>query len=305
MSQRNTPVPSAGSGNVIATYKDGTVTEHEFLKYMAFVGLMNPDYANTLDTSPYKKMTLKQYIGHKVLYSLLGEISDEAIKKVDAQMNMFVEHLKRAIESDPTLKMQIEEAALSDSDIKYFYRLITTVTDAELNKISDDAAKMRFEETSADFNMVTVRHILISTIDKSSGEELDSMEEAFKRAQEVKMKLDAGGDWSVLAKEYSDDIASSNSGGLYRRQTVGNYIKNFKDAVNKQEIGQIGDPVKTEYGYHVIQVEKREEMTFDMLDQNQKFTIKQTLASEGLEKFMADELEGLIIKIDLPKDTTI
>ncbi|MBB3110133.1 foldase protein PrsA [Paenibacillus phyllosphaerae] len=293
------PMPHAGSGKIIAVYRGGTVTEEEFSKYIGFMSLMNQEYMNVEQYSPYQKTVLKPYIGHKVLASRLGEMSDEAKKILDTQVDTFYAYVKQAAEVDTALNKRMEEAGLSDSDIKYFFRLITAVGDAEVNKITDDAVMAIFEETRMDYYIVTLRHILVGTTDMSAGEVLRTEEAALHRIQEVKTKLEAGGDWHVLAKAYSDDPGSSDNGGLYEWQTAGGFITEFKHAVNEQAVGEIGVPVKTPYGYHVIQVEQREEISFEKLTEDHKAAIRQMLASEAMERFMSNELEDLITEIDL------
>ncbi|MCR2805634.1 peptidylprolyl isomerase [Paenibacillus soyae] len=286
---------------IIATYEDGTVTADEFNKYIGFLRLMNHEYKYDNQTSEYIRMHLRTYIGYKVLTARLGRVSDDEVrKKVEVHVNSFYAYLNRAIESDSTLRKQMEQEELSESDIKYYFRLMTSVRETIEYKITDEALKANFEETKADYNIVTLRHILINTTDPSTGEKLCTEEEALDRAQEVKRMLDAGGDWTALAKEYSDDPATKDDGGLYVGQTVGSFVTEFKDAANKQEVGKIGDPLKLHYSFHVIKVEKREDMTYHRLTENQKIEIRQLLASEVIEKFMSDELEERITKIDLP-----
>ncbi|MBB3114109.1 foldase protein PrsA [Paenibacillus phyllosphaerae] len=303
-----TESPGAGTGTVIATYKDGDktaeVTEDEFNKYTAFFSIVNPQTASYLQIPQLKEQFLREYIGYKILTTRLPEQTDEQKKKSEEQTNSFYDQVKTAADSSEDLKKQLDDAKLTESDIKYFYSMITNIMDNEQSKVTDEAVQKQFEASKDDYNVVTLRHILVATSDSSTGEELRTEEEALKRAQEVKKKLDAGGDWTTLAKEYSDDPGSKDNGGLYDAQAVGGYVTEFKDAANTQEIGKIGEPVKTTYGYHVIKVEKREATTFDKLTDDEKTTIKQNLASESLNTFMSTELEGLITKIDLPTDET-
>jgi foldase protein PrsA len=114
----------------------------------------------------------------------------------------------------------------------------------------------------------------------------------------VNDKLVKGGDWTKLAKEYSDDPGSKDNGGLYENQEARNWVAEFKAASLKQPINQVGDPVKTEYGYHVMKVEKREPQALDKV----KDELKQEAAQNKLNDFMANELPKLITKIDLPQE---
>ena len=83
--------------------------------------------------------------------------------------------------------------------------------------------------------------------------------EALQIATEVKKKLDAGGDWKALAQEYSDDTGSKAVGGELGWYAKGEgLVKEFEDAAFALAVGAISDPVKTQFGYHIIQVEEKD-----------------------------------------------
>ncbi|MBO7748054.1 peptidylprolyl isomerase [Paenibacillus sp. MWE-103] len=294
--------PGAGGGKTIATYKDGTVTEGEFKKYSTFFGIVQPQTEMYLSIPQLQEQFLREYIGYKILYKPLADkkLSDEDQKSLDT----FYTQVKQQIDSDETLKKKVDDAGLKEADIRYYYTMITSIMKDEESKTTDAEVKKQFDDTKADYNVISVRHILIATADPNTGAEKRTDEEALKIAKEVKGKLDAGGDWAALAKQYSDDTGSKDNGGLYADQQAKGWVQEFKDAANKQEIGKIGDPVKSQFGYHVMKVEKRTETTFDKLTDADKESIKQEAASAKLNAFMTTDLPKLITKIDLPKTET-
>ncbi len=99
---------------------------------------------------------------------------------------------------------------------------------------------------------VHVSHILVKAGDARGDTE------ALARAQEALAKLKAGGDFSALAKEYSDDPSvGQNNGdlGFFQR---GQMVKPFEDAAfAMQKPGELTGPVKTDFGYHVLRFESR------------------------------------------------
>jgi len=83
--------------------------------------------------------------------------------------------------------------------------------------------------------------------------------QALALATQIKQQLDAGADFATLAKEYSDDTGSKDQGGelgWFPRDS--GFVKEFEDAAFSLQPGQISDPVKTQFGYHIIQVEERD-----------------------------------------------
>ncbi|MEA3355911.1 MAG: peptidylprolyl isomerase, partial [Candidatus Bipolaricaulota bacterium] len=75
-----------------------------------------------------------------------------------------------------------------------------------------------------------------------------------EKAIEVKQQLDAGADFAMLAKEYSTDTASAEDGGDLGWFSRGKMVEEFEAAAFSLEIGEISEPVKTKYGYHIIKL---------------------------------------------------
>ena len=73
-------------------------------------------------------------------------------------------------------------------------------------------------------------------------------------ANEVRAKLEAGGDWTKLAAEYSDDPSTKDTGGDLGDVSKGTMVQEFEDSVFSLKVDEISQPIKTTYGYHVIQV---------------------------------------------------
>jgi parvulin-like peptidyl-prolyl isomerase len=82
-------------------------------------------------------------------------------------------------------------------------------------------------------------------------------QKVFKKAQEVEKRIKNGEDFASLAKEFSDDPGSKDNGGLYIGVEPGGFVKEFEEAVNKLNPGEISGLVKSEYGYHIIKVENK------------------------------------------------
>jgi len=77
---------------------------------------------------------------------------------------------------------------------------------------------------------------------------------ALATAQKVRADLVGGADWTAEAKQYSDDTGSKDKGGDLGVITKGEMVPEFETAVFSLKLNEISQPVKTQYGYHVIQV---------------------------------------------------
>jgi parvulin-like peptidyl-prolyl isomerase len=101
---------------------------------------------------------------------------------------------------------------------------------------------------------VSARHILVMhTGSKARPPGVTrSREEARARAQECLVKLRAGGDFSELAREFSDDPGTLDRGGdlgSFRRESM---VEAFSKAAFALQVGEVSEVVETPYGFHII-----------------------------------------------------
>jgi len=101
---------------------------------------------------------------------------------------------------------------------------------------------------------ITVRHILIRVAENASEEDAAK---AKSRAEAVKKEIEGGLDFAEAAKKYSEDSSSAASGGNLDPFADGEMVQEFSDAAFKTKVGEISEPVKTVYGWHIIKAEGR------------------------------------------------
>ncbi len=118
-------------------------------------------------------------------------------------------------------------------------------TEAVLRRVYlNDQDKFRTPER------VQVRHILLKTTDKA-GAEVDKVK---ARAEELLKQIKGGADFAELARKNSDDPGSAPKGGDLGWLVRGQTVKPFEDAAFSLKPKEISGVVKTEYGYHILQV---------------------------------------------------
>jgi parvulin-like peptidyl-prolyl isomerase len=104
-----------------------------------------------------------------------------------------------------------------------------------------------------------VRHILVQPIPGATDQSTATQAQwdaALKKAEAIRAELlKPGADWSVIAKQ-SDDTGTANQGGDlgWVDPTNSGFVPEFQSAINRLKVGEISEPVKSQYGYHIIQV---------------------------------------------------
>ncbi|MCS7221508.1 MAG: peptidylprolyl isomerase [Anaerolineae bacterium] len=115
-------------------------------------------------------------------------------------------------------------------------------------------------------------------------------EQALALAQELVKRLRAGEDFAKLAQEFSDDLGSKVNGGDLGWFGRGQMVPEFEQLAFSLEPGQISDPVKTMYGYHIIQVLEK-----DLARPVEPFLLEQRRA-EAYQKLLNEQRQAIPIE---------
>jgi peptidyl-prolyl cis-trans isomerase C len=178
-----------------------------------------------------------------------------------------------AIQSDSFLanllaKRINEEAHFTELDLRSYY----------------DSHKNEFEEAQGS-------HILIrfkgSTVPLKPNEKDLTDEEALAKAQDIRKKLMAGADFATLAKAESDDAGSAVKGGELGTFKHGQMVAPFDQAAFSVPIGEVSEPIKTQFGYHIIKITSRTSKSFDTSKAQIEKDLRPKLAKEALEQLKA------------------
>ncbi|MEM1145406.1 MAG: peptidylprolyl isomerase [Pseudomonadota bacterium] len=130
-----------------------------------------------------------------------------------------------------------------------------------------------------------VRHILIKPT------EILSDTEAQEQVIELKERIEAGEDFGVLAKEFSEDIGSAAEGGELGWTMAGQMVPEFENTMDSTEIGTVSDPVRSQFGWHILEVQDRRDK--DMTGEMRRAQIQEFLHSRKYQ----EELDVWLRKI--------
>jgi len=148
-------------------------------------------------------------------------------------------------------------------------------------KVSEEDIKKAYAEDKT----ASVRHILLLTQGKPETEKpaiRKKMEDLLARAKK-------GEDFAALAKEFTEDEGSKETGGLYEDFPRGKMVPPFNDAAFSVPVGQISGIVETEYGYHILKIEGRKKETepLETVKPQIETALKQQKQAGAYESFMA------------------
>ena len=187
------------------------------------------------------------------------------------------------------------------------YAILTMAALKQRANITDDDVKIYYQSHIDQYKLEDrshVAHILFKTVGMTDAQ----VEEVKKKAEDVLNKAKHGGNFADLAKQYSEDTSKDKGGDLgwiVRGQTV----PEFEAAAFSLPKGSISDLVKTQYGFHIIQVIDRENARTQTLDEvkaniiNQLQTERADQQGETISNQIADDVRrgGRVPIADLAK----
>ncbi|MFM1655453.1 peptidylprolyl isomerase [Brevibacillus sp. B_LB10_24] len=284
----------------LAEYKDGKLTGKEFASFLRTLNFMNPQEGMMIEAAD--KASLENYMHQYLATKILAERADDKTKAASKELGeksfeqIKTQYLSLLGGDEAKFTKLMEQQKITKDEVVGMMAAINDSVEVLDKKLTDEELKAEYDkQLKADknaFTIASVRHILILTENRKP-------EEALKIANDLEGKLKKGEDFATLAKEHSEDPGSKNNGGLYKDAYVNQWVPEFKEAALTQKIDEIGPPVKTSYGYHIIRVESRSDKTFDQV----KEELRKKALPDQFEKFVKEDMDKLVTAWHVPEVT--
>lgn len=212
-------------------------------RQQAVLNFMNDVIINTV---PYSNHAQQQ------LLAMLGQERVSHIAEID--LNQFAKDFKVTDAQAKAYYEQNQKKLALPATVDVSFVVASAQQLAQHIQVTEDEIKTQYQNYVAQNSKDAKRevsHILLTTEQRSA-------EQAEKLIKEIQDKIKAGGDFDALAKQYSDDSVSKGKGGKVDAYNVGIFGDDFDRAVVSLAKGQISNPVKTQYGYHLIRLDNIE-----------------------------------------------
>lgn len=293
--QSSTPAPAAGSQKPAATSAATAGSASTPNNQPTDSGITAPTDPNKVVLAVGNdKMTAADFDKWLSAFppQMQARIKSQPRQFVDQYVNLKVaadEAERRQLDKEPKIHEQLSLQRDQILAQALYQELMTNA------KITDADAEKYYNDHKAEFVTAKVHHILIrvkgSPVPLGKDKKDLTDEEALAKAKEVQKRLQAGEDFEKVAKEVSDDTTKNGDLG---EVTPGKMVKEFDAAVFSLPVGKISDPVKTQFGYHIIRVDSRKEKTFA----EAKPEIEQKLRPELVKKEMDDMRAKANVTVD-------
>ena len=228
-------------------------------------------YPNSSEIDAYWQKAVETLIGREILFQ---DAVKNGFSADDTAVDNYISSLTQNYGGEEALSAALKEQGLSidnlRNDTAKYYVISEYVTKVmmPLVSVSSDDVKKYYEENKQIFKKeetVAARHILLK-LEEGATEQEDA--EAKKRIEDIRARIVGGEDFAALAKEYSD-CPSSEQGGSLGEFGRGRMVPPFDKVAFSLEPGVISEAVKTQFGWHIIEVTAKnssETMSFEEVE---------------------------------------
>lgn len=256
-----------GAGYTVATYK-GLLTDEVVLnQYATTVGQSN--FALDSEVKALTKLGLQTRDFDFVTLDINTVLP--TIEVSDAEIDEYYQsHQDRYLEPESVV---IEAVEINTDDF------LANI------EVSEEALKQEYDAEVKNYQATTERrasHILLD----------DSADDYQETLESIQSRLASGEDFAALAKEFSQDFGSKDSGGDVGYTSGSTFVEPFETALANLSVGEISEPVESQFGVHIIKltdVQEKAAPTFDEL----RFELAQRIKTSEAETVFVQKSELL------------
>ena len=232
---RNINITEQEVENFMATEEGEAMTQPEFRVVQALVEVSSKD-------SSEEKAAKEAFVDGVLASILAGTPFQEAVATLEPYVFTGGDLGWRKIDAIPSMFAGVIPSLKTGDTAK-----VESGAGFHLVYLVDERGRERLIEQT------NVRHILVKPT------EVLSDEAAQQRAVDLRQRILDGEDFAMVAKEYSDDIGSATEGGELGWTNPGQMVPEFEAAMASTDIGEISEPVRSEFGWHILEVTGRRE----------------------------------------------
>jgi parvulin-like peptidyl-prolyl isomerase len=238
-----------------AVVNERTIDEDRFVRELDFL-LADPRFAQQIPSGEAgegrRKDLARQYLTfliHQQFVEAYAEAHD--VEADEAEVERLFQQQVADLGGQASFDRILRQAGATDADVRHLLeqqvlrRLVADAVVAE--RLGEDALRQQYDDRVLEFSQVRVAHILVSTE---------------REAQRIRDQATPK-NFADLARRFSEDTASAPNGGDLGVQRASDLVGAFARAALRIPVGEIGGPVQTEFGFHVIHVLDRQTQPFE------------------------------------------
>jgi len=301
----------SGCSAAVATVNGIAIKQNEVDAYISFILVQDPEGTANLSEDEMADLEVN-IIDSLLVVKLLEQYAEEngiiaSQEEIDEQMNAIIASYPSENDFESDLKTKNIDKGFLEYELKSQILRTKIYTDATASIITTDEQVEEYYDENRETlfvipSRVRVSHILsmFPWIKDTSLEENDQVKESTKEKIEfVEEQLENGAEFGDMAREYSDDTATSEDGGDLGFITEGQMVEEFEEAAFSMEVGEVSSIIETQFGYHILKVLDREEgriQEYDEVKDDLSVYLSELKKAEKWEEFILGLIDNAEIE---------
>ncbi|MDX2079359.1 MAG: peptidylprolyl isomerase [Terrimicrobiaceae bacterium] len=275
----------------------------------AFNAAIQASGVNPADLTAEQKLSGYRQILDELIMDKLVAKASAGIEVSDAEVSAEIDKLKKQFPSEEAFNEQLAQAGQTPEKLQTAIRTMlqqqrwmqSQIKDKDA--VADGDAQKFYDSNKEEFeNPETVKasHILFMVDEDATPETVKEKEDAAKAALARAKK---GEDFSALAKELSEEPGAKETGGDLGFFSKDRMVPEFADAAFSQKTGEVGGPIRTQFGWHVIKVEDKKPAgttPFDEVKDQINAFLKSSKQREAVQAVLKSLKDSAQIESTLP-----
>jgi foldase protein PrsA len=238
-----------------ATVDGQKIDEDQFSRQLDFL-LADPRFAEQIPAGQQgdvaRKELTRNFLTFLIHQQVVQDFADERdIQVTGDEVNALLDQRVAEVGGRQAFEEQLNRTEATESDVRNLFEqelLRQRVAEAVLaEEVPESQLQQTYDDRSLEFSRVHTAHILVSS----------------EREAEQILRQATPQNFADLARKFSEDTSSAQSGGDLGVQRGSDFVRPYALAAQEIPVGEIGGPVETEFGFHVIHVIEREVIPFE------------------------------------------
>jgi len=246
--------PPAG-GKVVMRVNDEPVTDLEFQTFLSGM----PENMQQMAQTPHGRRMIADQIASLIALAQEGR--------------------KMGIDNDKETRLRLDADQTNVLAMAALRKLVTA---------NDARMREEYNKQKGNYESVDLKHILIayegSKVPPRQGSAPLPLPAAMEKASQIEAQLRAGGDFAMMAKSQSDDVASAQQGGELGPVPRGSLPPEVAAAVFALKTGEVSRPMRTQFGIHIFKAGERKSPSFEQMRPQIEAELQQKLAKETVDR---------------------
>ncbi len=301
----------SGCSAAVAKVNGIAIKQDEVDAYISFILAQDPEGTANLSEEEMADLEVN-IIDSLLVVKLLEQYAEEngitaTQGEIDEQMNAIIASYPSESDFENDLKAKNIDRGFLEYELKSQILRTKIYADATASIITTEELTKEYYEENRETLFVIPSRVRVSHIlsifpwlrDSSLEENEQAKETAKEKIEFVEKQLENGAEFGDMAREYSDDTATSADGGDLGFITEGQMVEEFEKTAFSLKVGEVSGIIETQFGYHILKVFDHEEgriQEYDEVKDDLSVYLSELRKAEKWEEFILELIDNAEIE---------